>query len=92
MKLFPTSDLLTPVYDGFRKDYFLTWLENYGLLCIPNFVARVKDGRLVIHLLAHVTPEDRREIRRRLGKADYTIARRRLTFEEIERETGFKIP
>lgn len=92
MRLLPTSDVLTPVYDGFREDYFLTWLEGYGLLCIPNFVAMVQDGKLVIHLLMHVTPEDRKEIRRRLGSADYTIARKRLTFEEIEKETGFKIP
>ena len=92
MKLSPTSDLLTPIYDGFREDYFLAWLEDYGVFCIPNFVATVQEGRLVLRLLAHVTPEDRREIRRRLGSAEYTIARKRLTLEEIERETGFKIP
>ena len=88
----PASELWTPIYDGFRDDYFLTWLEGYGIFCIPNFVAKVQDGKLVIHLLEHVTPADRRQIRRRLGSADYSIARKRLTLQQIEQDTGFKIP
>ena len=86
------QNVLTPIYDGFRKDYFLAWLEGYGLFCIPNFVARSQDGRLVLHLLEHVTESDLTEIRKRLGQAVYSIAEARLTLEQIEKETGFKIP
>lgn len=85
-------DVLTPIYEGFREDYFLAWLEGYGLFCIPNFVARVEDGALVLHLLEHVTDADIAEIRRRLGDARYDIADERLTLKDIEEETGFKIP
>jgi hypothetical protein len=85
-------EVLTPIYDGFREDYFLAWLEGYGLFCIPNFVARVQDGELVLHLLEHVSDEDIAEIRRRMGDADYRVAESRLSLAEIEKETGFKIP
>ena len=66
MKLSPTSDLLTPIYDGFREDYFLAWLEDYGIFCIPNFVATVQEGRLVLRLLAH-------KFEHRTRFADYAI-------------------
>jgi len=82
----------TPIYEGFRKDYFLVWLEDYGLFCIPNFVARLQDGKLVLMLLEHVTEVDITNMRDRLGDAAYTIASERLTFAQIEREGGFKIP
>jgi hypothetical protein len=85
-------DVLRPIYEGFRQDCFLAWLEGYGLFCIPNFVARVQDRELVLHLLEHVTDADLVEIRRRLRDARYRIADARLTLPEIEEETGFKIP
>lgn len=85
-------DVLAPIYDGFRQDYFLAWLEEYGLLCIPNFVARVEEGELVLHLLEHVTVADLAEIDRRMGDAGYRIAESRLTWQQIQDETGFQIP
>ena len=85
------GDRLGPIFDGFRQDYFLVWLEGYGLYCIPNFVAREQGGELVLYLLAHVTEEDLVEIRRRLAGVQHRIAQTRLTTAEIEAATGFRI-
>jgi hypothetical protein len=87
-----STDPFTPVYEGFRQDCFLAWLEGYGVFCIPNLVARVEEGELVLYLLDHVGEADVAEIRRRLGEAKYHIADSRLTLEQIEEETGFRIP
>ena len=85
----PFMDVL---YERFNKDYFWVPLGEFGLFCLPNFVARAAGDRVQIILLNHVTAEDEATLRARLAGIPYEIAPERLTLAQIEKQTGFKIP
>jgi len=85
----PFMDVL---YERFNKDYFWVPLGEFGLLCLPNFVARAAGDKVEITLLEHVTAADEKDLRAHLAGIPYEIASERLTFAQIEKQTGFKIP
>ncbi len=80
------------LYERFREDYFWVPLGDFGVFCLPNFVAKQAQDRVLIYLLDHVTQEDQADIRSRLTGIPYEIQPERLTFAEIEKKTGFSIP
>jgi hypothetical protein len=85
----PFMDVL---YERFNKDYFWVPLGDFGLFCLPNFVARAVGSTVHIILLSHVTEEDEAAIRARLAGIPYEMQPERLTLAEIEKKTGFKVP
>lgn len=88
----PQPAAMDLLFERFRKDYFLVPLGNFGLFCIPNFVARQVENNVQILLLTHVTKEDEEAIKTRLEGIPYHVSPDRLSLAEIEQQTGFHIP
>ena len=80
------------LYERFNKDYFWVPLGEFGLFCLPNFVARAAGEHVEITLLDHVTAQDELDLCARLAGIPYEIQPQRLTLAQIEKQTGFKIP
>ena len=91
-----TSNAMDPIRSVMRRfndDYFIQSLgKKHGYFCIPNFVFRLEDEKLVIQLLAHVSEADEQAIRARLAGLAYEVAPERLTLEAIEQQTGVEFP